>query len=132
MQSQFNINDIIENYKLDINELSMILYPAVKHPNLALNRVIKGETNLDTTQIQALASYIGVSVQDLFNNDWKSSIDNGHLVFTNGPYKARLNYQGAFLVLYKNEKLVKKEILNTQSMLLTDFIDHINDLIKKY
>lgn len=134
MEQQFNINKVLERYKPNVNELAKVLFPSAKHPHLAFSRVVKGEAALDAVQLQSLASYLGILISDLFEvaEDWKAEIDKNHLIFVNGPYKVRLNYQGAFLVLYKDDKLVKRAVLNTSSMLLTDFIDYINNLIKNY
>ena len=133
MKQQFNINNVIEAYKPNISELAKVLFPAAKYPAMALSRVIKGEANLDTVQVQVLADYLGLLVSDLFTLDtWKAKYENSSLTFVRGIYKVRLNYQGAFLVLYKNDELIKKDLLNTSSMALTDFINYINELIKKY
>ena len=63
---QFNIDEIIKHYKLDAEDLSRVLFPSVKYPKQAFDRVLKGETNLDIGQIEKLASHIGVLVSDLF------------------------------------------------------------------
>lgn len=133
MEQQFDINAIVEYYKPNTKELSEILFPSTKYPVLAFNRVLLGKANLDSEQIQILANYLGVCISDLFTiKTWKAVTENSNLVFVNGPYKIRLNYQGAFLVLYKNDVIVKKDLLNTTQMSLIDFINYINKLIKKY
>ena len=63
---QFNINNVIEHYKLNTEDLAKVLFPTVKYPKQAFDRVLKGETDLDIKQIEALASHIGVLVTDLF------------------------------------------------------------------
>ena len=89
---QFNINEVIEHYKLNTEDLSKVLFPNVKYPKQAFDRVLKGETNLDIGQIEKLASYIGVLVSDLFFvNNWKGSSEDGHLIMLKGDYKVKLN-----------------------------------------
>lgn len=127
----FNLTRILEYYKPDINSLAAILFPSVKHPKLALDRVIKGEATLDIIQVQSLAAYLGVLVSDLLTIDsWKSANSPlESLILTKGEYTAKLNYKGSFLVLYKGDELIKEEVVNT-AMTVSDFIDHLNILTK--
>ena len=71
---KFNIQKIIEHYSPNTEELGRVLFPYIKYPKQAFDRVLKGEANLDSHQIELLASYLGVFVSDLFSlNDWKGS-----------------------------------------------------------
>lgn len=127
----FNLTKVLEYYKPDMTNLAAILFPTVKHPKLALDRVIRGEATLDIEQIQSLASYLGVFISDLLTIDsWKSADSpNESLVLRKGEYIAKLNYKGSFLVLHKGNELIKEEIINT-AMPVSEFIDHLNNLIK--
>ena len=129
----FNLTKVLEYYKPDINSLAAILFPAVKHPKLALDRVIRGEATLDIEQVQSLASYLGVFITDLLTIDCWKSVDSPHesLVLKKGEYTARLNYKGSFLVLHKGSELIKEEVINT-AMPVSEFIDHLNNLIKNF
>lgn len=128
----FNITKIIEYYSPDVEELAKVLFPHVKYSKQAFDRVIRGEANLDTTQLEALASYLGVMVADLFSvDDWKGTWDNASrcLTFIKGGYRVNLNYDGAFITVYKNGVKVHQEIkAHSSSMTLTDFIQYINNL----
>ena len=55
MEQNFNINKVIEHYKLDTEEVASTLFPHVRYQKLALDRVLKGEACLNTDQLQALA-----------------------------------------------------------------------------
>lgn len=129
---KFNINKIIEYYGPNVDELGCVLFPRIKYPKQAFDRVLKGETNLDSAQIELLAKYLGVFVADLFSvDDWHGKWDNEHkcLSVVRGPYKINLNYGGAFITVYKNNKMIHQEIkCDVDSMSLSDFIKYINNL----
>lgn len=131
--TKFNINNVIEHYKLNTEDLAKVLFPAVKYPKQAFDRILKGEGTLDITQVEKLASYIGVLVTDLFSvNTWKGSTEDGCLTFIKGAYKAKLNYNGVYLSIYKNNTLIEQKISNVPGMLVTEFITFLDNLIKNY
>lgn len=130
---QFNISNVIEHYKLNTEDLAKVLFPMVKYPKQAFDRVLKGEANLDITQVERLASYIGVLVTDLFSaNTWKGSSEDGCLVMLKGEYKVKLNYNGVYVSIYKNNNLISQNLSNVPSMTVQEFINHIDSFIKNY
>ena len=131
---QFNINNVIEHYKLNTEDLAKVLFPIVKYPKQALDRILKGESNLDITQVEKLANYIGVLVTDLFSaNTWKgSAAEDGCLTLLNGQYKAKLNYNGVYLSIYKDNVLIEQKISNVPDMTIQEFINFLDNLIKNY
>lgn len=130
---QFDINEIIEHYKLNAEDLSRVLFPNVKYPKQAFDRVLKCETDLDISQIEKLASYIGVLVSDLFSiNTWRGSSEDGHLIMLKGDYKVKLNYKGAFISIYKNNELLEQKISNIPSMTMEEFINYLDNFIKTH
>ena len=130
---QFNINSVIEHYKLNTEDLAKVLFPTVKYPKQAFDRVLKGETNLDIKQIETLASHIGVLVTDLFSaGTWKGSSEDGCLTMLKGNYKVKLNYKGVFLSIYKNNNLIEQKISNVPDMTTHEFINYLDNFIKSY
>ena len=130
---QFNINSVIEHYKLNIEDLAKVLFPTVKYPKQAFDRVLRGETELDIKQIEALASHIGVLVTDLFSIDtWKSFSEDGYLTLQKGQYKVKLNYNGVYLSIYKDNVLIEQKISNVPDMTIQEFINFLDNLIKNY
>lgn len=130
---QFNINNVIEHYNLDTEALAKVLFPTVKYPKQAFDRVLKGETDLDIRQIENLASYIGVLVTDLFSaGAWKGSSEGGCLMMQKGDYKVKLNYNGVFLSIYKGDTLIEQRISNVPAMTMQQFIDYLDTFIKTY
>ena len=130
---QFNINNVIEHYKLNTEDLAKALFPTVKYPKLALDRILKGEGALDITQVEKLANYIGVLVTDLFSaGTWKSSSEDGCLTILKGDYKVKLNYKGVFVSIYKNNTLIEQKISNVPGMTMHEFINYLDNFIKTY
>ena len=130
---QFNINSVIEHYKLNTEDLAKVLFPTVKYPKQAFDRVLKGETDLDIKQIETLASHIGVLVTDLFSaGTWKGSSEDGCLTMLKGDYKVKLNYKGVFVSIYKNNNLIEQKISNVPDMTMQEFINYLDNFIKTY
>ena len=130
---QFNINSVIEHYKLNTEDLAKVLFPTVKYPKQAFDRVLKGETDLDIKQIETLASHIGVLVTDLFSaGTWKGSSEDGCLIMLKGDYKVKLNYKGVFVSIYKNNNLIEQKISNVPDMTMHEFINYLDNFIKTY
>lgn len=133
MEKQFDINKVIAYYKLDPLDLAKVLFPFIKYPKQAFDRVLKGEANLDVVQIEKLASYIGVLVTDLFFIDtWKSSTEDGCLTMLKGDYKVKLNYNGVYISIYKNNELIHQAISGISGVTILEFIDFLNNFIKNY
>lgn len=133
MEQKFDINKVIEHYSLNVDEVAEALFPNVRYKQSALKRVLNGEATIDTEQIQKLANLAGVIVSDLFTFDeWKGSSEDGCITFIKGEFKAKLNYNGAYLTLYKGTQVIKKEITAANSLSINSFINHINNLIKDY
>ena len=130
--THFNINKVIEHYGLDVNEVAKVVFPKVNYPKVALGRVLKGEAALGVDQLEKLAEFIGVLPGDLFElSDWKGTTEDSHLVFKRGLYVVRLNYNGVYLTISKNNEVIHKEITGDNKNIL-EFINHINQLIKNY
>ena len=130
---KFNINNVIKHYKLNTEDLAKVLFPNVKYPKQALDRILKGEGNLDITQVEKLANYIGVLVTDLFSaGTWKSSAEDGYLTLLKGQYKVKLNYNGVYLSIYKDNSLIVQKISNVPDMTIQEFINFLDNLIKNY
>lgn len=133
MVRQFDINKIIEFYKLNVEEVARVLFPTVKYQKAALDRILKGEASLDTDQVEALADYIGVFSFELFSSDnWKGSSENGVLTLLKGPYKVRLAYNNVFISIYKDDKLIYQKLANTPDMTMREFIKYIDNIIKLF
>ena len=89
---------------------------------------------MDIAQVEKLANYIGVLVTDLFSaNTWKgSAAEDGCLTLLKGQYKAKLNYNGVYLSIYKDNVLIEQKISNVPDMTIQEFINFLDNLIKNY
>ena len=133
MEQQFNLGNVIEHYKLNIEDIARVLFPNIKYPKQALDRILKGEANLDVVQLERLANHIGILVTDLFSvNTWKASSEEGCLTFLKGEYKIKLNYNGVYISIYKSNKLIFQNISNIPSMTMQEFINYLNNFINNY
>lgn len=129
----FNINNVIEHYNLNVENLAKVMFPNVKYPKQAFDRILKGEADLDIKQVETLASHIGVIVTDLFSVDtWKGISEDNYLTLLKGDYKVKLNYHGAFISIYKDNKLISQQIANAPSMTIQEFVEFLDNLIKNY
>lgn len=127
---QFNLKSILEEHNVDTQDIAKELFPRVKYPKEAFNRVLRGEANLDTDQVQVLAAYVGVMPADLFSLDsWKGSTEDGLLTLVKGEYKVKINYKGSFITIFKNASEIKQEVISSNTISLIELIKHIDKLI---
>lgn len=130
---KFDVNKIIEQYNIDAQDLAKWLFPNVKYPKLAFDRVLKGETNLDIVQVAILAKYVGVTVADLFANEsWRSSFRDNLIVLTKGDYSVEFDPKCTFIRVYKNGEFVDNVLVNLQQSSFEEFINYIDNIIKRY
>lgn len=131
--NNFDISKIIERYGLDPDKVAEVLYPLAKYPKQAFARVLNGESHLDTMQVTRLADYIGVFVPELFNLDsWASKSEDGCLIFTKGLFKAKLNYKGVYLTLYRGDEVILQNVADIPGMTVKEFIEYLDNFIKTY
>lgn len=133
MEQRFNINNILEYYKLNPEDLAKVLFPSVKYPKQAFDRILKGEASLDTIQLERLANHLGILVTDLFSvNTWGGSSEDGCLILIKGNYKVKLNYNGVYMSIYHNNDLIYQKFSNIPAMTIAEFINYLNNFIKNY
>ena len=133
--STFNLKHIISRYNLNENNLAIELFPGNKFPNLALKRIVSGDSFLDTKQIEILAKIIGVPVKDLFmSEDWtfqqNSNIDK--FVFVKNDYRAELIRESLITNIYHKDRLLAKEtIIVDKNIILSEYLELVNQVIIK-
>jgi len=128
-----DLKKIIETYSLDTREVAEELFPKNKYPKLALDRVLKGESFLDTTQLSLLSQMTGVPIQFLFSNGaWKvTSPNKGTVVFESEGYRAELDLDKWITKVYHKETLFHEQLLHKGAIPLSDYLEQINLLITK-
>lgn len=127
-----DLDRIIESQHLDHKETAKMLFPEAKYPSLALNRVRKGEAQLNAQQISKLSAMTGLSVDDLFSNKgWKNKAVNGsEHTFENGEYVAVLNTETFKARIYFKDSLFHDELILEKSITLSSFFETLENLIK--
>ena len=130
---KFDIVKVLDRYQPDTDILAKLLFPTAKYPKQAFARVVKGEAELDAQQLVVLASHLGIVVQDLFaDTAWSSFNEDGCICFQRGKYKAKLNYKGVYLTLYKDNDIIGQYMGDIPNMKVEAFITYIDELIKEY
>lgn len=131
MNSNVDLKEILEKYELKASVVAEVLFPGAKHPGRALTRLLKGASALEVSHVRALATYIGVPMQELLSaHAWRGLTEDGCLTLRKGPYKAKLNYKNVFLSIYNNEVLVKQEVGNMGNMTLNEFTEYLDTTLK--
>ena len=126
-----DVKKIIEHYSLDKDKVAEALFPNIRYKKVALDRILNGQAVIDANQINALSDMIGVLPQELYMiNNWRGEFEDKSIVLKQNDYTAKLNHNGAFLSLYKNNDLVYQEI-NASNISLIDLITYLDNLIKK-
>lgn len=128
----FNLQKIIDYYDLDRNEVEKALFPHIRYQKQALDNALTGQRAISVEQLQALADLAGVFIQDLFAIDtWKGFREDNCLTFVKGEFKVKINYNGTYLTLLKDNKIVLQEMAS-QDRTLEEFLKHITFLTNKF
>lgn len=124
---------LIAKHKLDTNELADLLFPTNKYPRMALNRILDRTSYLDENQISKLALFIGIPISELYTNQvWKTINKKGLIIFTHDEYKAELETKTGITKLFHNDSLFHEEILHDRFIPLSEYLNKLNLLIKKF
>lgn len=127
-----NIDRIIEQSGLDSEEIAVKLFPNLAHPRKALQRVLNGESKLDSDQIAKLSSLTNIPIQDLFNDTWKSRSSNGIITFTKGDYLVCLDNDSNITRIYKKGASFHESILHNGAISVKDYLKTVDDIIEKH
>lgn len=120
----------IEKTLLGKKEVAAQLYPDNKFPELALNRVLNSNANLDSNQLSKLAALAGCTVSEILGNDWTKTADkSGLLVFQSERYRAELNTETWTTRIFDNGSLFHDEIIHGQGVPLSEYIGALNELV---
>lgn len=128
--THFDLNSIIKEYNLDTAQVASVLYPDVKYPKLAINRVIRGEVSITVEQLENLAKFLGVPPSQLFTlGSWKDATKNGLLSFKKDNWLVTLSYNNTYLTVYKDNKAVYNSVFSIGEMSVKEFTDYLDNLI---
>jgi hypothetical protein len=126
-----NLAGIIEARKLDTNVVAELLFPAVKYPRLALNRILSGEAVLDADQISKLSTYTGISIGYLFSGGaWEFKLKPKDVVeFISGEYKAELNTKSWIIKVYSKKTLFHEEVIVGKNTPVSSILEYLDKLV---
>lgn len=131
--STFDINQIIDQFKLDETQVAKELFPTNMYPSVAFKRITSGKAFLDTNQVVKLADILGMHAADLFKRDtWSISIPNKERVITFKRNSFRVEYATDTRVcsLYKGEGLKPIEVIfMAENMRLSNFLETLDKTI---
>lgn len=126
-----DINNIIESKGLDQTDLAKELFPGAKHPKMALQRIIKGEAQLDSEQIVRLSIYTGIPIGELFGQrDWKAKTKEGVHTFESEDYRAELDTNTWISKVWKKDELIHEVVIHDQHISLSNYFSILNNVIK--
>ena len=128
---RINLSAIIEARALDTNEVAEVLFPSVKYPRLALNRILSGEAVLDADQISKLSSYTGISIGYLFSGgEWELKLKPKHVVeFLAGDYRAELNTKSWIIKVFSKKSLFHEEVIVGQNTPISSILEYLDKLV---
>lgn len=129
-----NVQEIIDKYSLDGKVVAELLFPDNKYPVPALKRVIIGEMNLDSDQLHKLASLAGVTVSELYNNDWefiRGETNTITFIAANGSYRAILDLNTWVTRIFDTESLFHESIIHGGAISLGEYLNKLDSIIKK-
>ena len=125
-----DIKKVLEVYKVSAKEAANVMFPNNDYPMNALNRVFRGESQVNCRQAAALAAYIGVPVGDLFRSEgnWKVYFEDYAMVLTRDDIRVVLN--NYVLTVFKGTTQLAHEYVQYNTISVSEFINHIEQLIK--
>tara|TARA_R100001198_G_C5197719_1_gene187969 strand:- start:495 stop:926 length:432 start_codon:yes stop_codon:yes gene_type:complete len=128
-----NIRKLISDLNLSKKELAKELFPHNKYPVLSLNRVMKGETFLDSNQISRLSALTGVSVENLFDQaNWKADIRGRVIIFTDNKFKAHLHVDTFKTEMLYEGVLFHESILHSNDITLKNYIRMLDRHVRQH
>jgi len=132
--AHIDLSLIVEEFNLDLNAMCKVLFPDNKFPRPALDRILKGQTKLDSDQLNVLADYLSINTQDLYmNKGWRgASIKNNVLIMTRGAFTAKFNIESFKTTLTFNDELVDDILISAKMISLNEYIIELDKQITKY
>ncbi len=129
---KIDVLNVIEKCKLDPKEVAKQLFPDNKYPKLALNRVLSGDSFLDSEQISKLAMLAGVSVTQLYTSGWKTQNKKNTIIFTNDSYRVELNTETWVSKIFDKESMFHESVLSSKFIPISEYLAKVKSIINKH
>lgn len=126
-----DLQNLIDNLQLDKKLLARALFPDAVHPDMALSRLLSKRSKMDETQLYALATLTGQSVDALYAPQlhWKMNVQNNCIRFTNGDYTALYEPSSGITRILLLQKQIALHTLSSTTQPLSEYLQSINQII---
>lgn len=129
-----DLDKVINMHELDRKEVAKKLFPDNIHQMPAMERILRGESELTASQLVTLSTLIGCEISDLFSlkpHGWRMlSLENGTIRFTLDSYVAIFNTRTFVTNIFDGDRELGSMILSTYTVplpvYLQSLLDHIN------
>ena len=128
-----DLDKIIKQKKLDKREIAISLFPGNKYPILAINRVLYGDTKLDSDQVKKLATILNTSIDNLYDFNFTGGRSkDDKIVIKTGDFTAELDRSFGSTRLSHKGVLLSEILVHDPSIGLSDYLEQIKQVINKY
>lgn len=128
-----DIKKVVYDADLNFNDVAGHLFPDNKHARLALNRVISGDSSLNTEQISKLALLSGLSISQLFGETgWSTRAKSGVYTLTCAEFTATLDMSNWVTKIFHKDSLFHDAVLSAPNTPLSEYIELLNNQIINY
>ena len=127
-----NLQKIIDERGLDKKEVAKLLFPDIKYPILAFNRVLADVAVLDSTQVSKLALFADLTIDEIYSGRaWKATSKKGRHKFISGDFIAELDLETGITKVFHKGSLFHESVLHSTLIPLSSYIEELNNLIQK-
>ena len=127
-----NLQKIIDERGLDKKEVAKLLFPDIKYPILAFNRVLADVAVLDSTQVSKLALFADLTIDEIYSGwSWKATSKKGRHKFISGDFIAELDLETGITKVFHKGSLFHESVLHSTLIPLSSYIEELNNLIQK-
>ena len=112
------------------HEVAAHLFPGNKYPYLALRRVVRGKSNLDSAQMSKLAALAGIEIQDLYGDPEALPVlpDPALIVIETARYRATIDLAGQVANVFSKSTLGHASVACPPETVLTDLLQEFSRL----
>lgn len=129
-----DVKGVIKSYGLDENGVAEELFPGNKYAKSALRRVMRGDAELNASQLKRLSELAGIEVGELYNINgrWSARSSHGVVTLISRDYRVELDLKTWVSKIFKNDNLLAEEVLSNQMVSVKEFINQIENKVKNY
>ena len=126
-----NIKEIVDKSNVDFDVIAASLFPDNQYKTKALTRVLEGKAELKMSQALTLSRLIGISIEELYSNGWKSRFESPKHFFKNGDVEAVIDTETWKSEIFVNGKLSSSTVIVNSSIALDDYLKSVIQTLNK-